>query len=204
MKALMVFLAAAMAAAAAGTNESTNRAALTINAKYSRFDLKNYVFLYSNVTSFSSNDVTVFDPPAKPGDPPTIMSCVWLTATRGASGKIENITAHERVKINQGDRQGRGALAVYTATNEQMVLTGAFDPSDTNSPAFPALFSPQGNLYGPKIVYDRLNNQLLMPEGVTTIIPQSTLSSTNRDKTNKSVLNDKLLAPKPNSSPTNR
>jgi len=204
MKALMVLLATALAAAAAGTNESTNRPALTINAKYSRFDLKNYVFLYSNVTSFATNDVTVFDPPAKPGDPPTIMTCVWLTATRGAGGKIENITAHERVKIDQGDRAARGALAVYTATNEQMVLTGAFDPSDTNSSAWPVLFSSQGNLTGPKIVYDRLNNELIMPEGGTTFIPQSTLSNTNRDKTNKSVLNDKLFAPKPNSSPTNR
>ena len=201
MKALIDFLSFALAAAAAGTNDATNRPALTINAKYSRFDLKNNVFVYSNVTSFSSNDVTVFDPPAKPGDPPTTMSCAWLTATRAADGKIETITAHERVKIDKGDRHARGALAVYTSTNEQMVLTGAFDPSDTN--ALSALFTAQGSLFGPKIVYDRRNDELVTPEGVTTIIPQSTLSSTNRDKTNKSVLNDKLLAPKPNSSPPN-
>jgi lipopolysaccharide export system protein LptA len=205
MKALIVFLATALLAAAAGTNESTNRPALTINAKFSRFDLKNNIFVYSNnVPVFDpSNNVTVFDPPAKPGDPPTTLSCVWLIAKRAANGKIESIVAHERVQIDQGDRHARGALAVYTATNEQMVLTGAFDPSDTNSPAMPALFSPQGNLFGPKIVYDRRNDQLVMPEGVTTHIPQSTLSSTNRSKTNKTVLNEKLLAPKPESPPPN-
>ena len=203
MKAFLVFLAAVLTTVAAGTNESTNRPALTITAKFSRFDLKNNTFLYSNTTPFFSNNVAVFDPPAKAGDSPTTMSCVWLVATRSASGKIDNIVAHERVQIDQADRHARGALAVYTATNEQMVLTGPFDPSDTNGPPWPTLFSPQGNLLGEEIVYDRVNDQLVMPRGVKTIIPQSTLSSTNRSKTNSSPLNDPLFAPKPKSKPPN-
>ena len=199
MKALLALFAVTLVATAADLDKATNRPALTIDAKFSLFDLKNYIFIYSNNIPGSdpTNDVVVFDPPAKPGDPPTLLTCVWLVATRGTNGRIESITAHERVKIDQGDRRARGALAVYTATNEQMVLTGPFDPADTNSPPWPALFSPQGNLYGEEIVYDRLRDQLIMPKGVKTIIPQSTLSSTNRDKTNKAVLNDKLFAPKP-------
>lgn len=206
MKAFIALLSVAFATAAADTNGTTNRLALTIDAKFSRFDLKNNIFLYSNnVPVFDpSNNVTVFDPPAKPGDPPTTLSCVWLIAKRGTNGKIDTIIAHERVKIDQGDRRARGGLAVYTATNEQMVLTLPFDPSDTNSPPWPALFTPQGNLFGEEIIYDRLNDQLVMPKGVKTIIPQSTLSNTNRDKTNKSVLNDKLFAPKPQSPSPNK
>ena len=192
MKAFLALLTVTLATAGA----DTNRPALTIDAGSSVFDLKNNLFLYTN-------DVTVFDPPARPGDLPTTLTCGWLTAKRGLGGKLETIVAHERVKIDQGDRHARGALAVYTATNEQMVLTGAFDPANTNTPPFPVLSTSQGTNYGPKIVYDRLNDQLLMPEGVTTIIPQNTLSNTNRDKTNKSVLNDKLLAPKPKSPPPN-
>ena len=204
MKAFIALFAAALIATAADADQSTNRPALTIKANFSVFDLKNYVFIYSNNVPGSdpTNDVVVFDPPAKPGDPPTILTCVWLVATRGTNGKIDTITAHERVRIDHGDRRARAGLGVYTATNEQIVLTGAFDPSDTNG--LPALLSPQGNLYGPKIVYDRMSDRLLMPEGVTTVIPPSALSSTNRDKTNKLLFNDKLFSPKPKPSPANQ
>jgi len=188
MKILLAWLSLTAAVAAADSNPSTNRPALTIDAGFSRFDLKSNFFLYSN-------GVTVFDPPARSGEAPTIMTCKWLTAQRGTNGRLELIVAHESVDMVQGDKNGRGGLAVYTATNELMTLTEAFDPADTNMP-MPVLFSPQGTQTGPEIVYDRLHDQLIMPKGVKTIIPQSTLDA-QRGKTNSLGPNDKPLAPKP-------
>src|ERR1051325_4070365 len=190
MKMFLALLFFAAAAAAADTALSTNRPALTIDAGFSRFDLKNNFFLYSN-------GVTVFDPPAKSNDAPTVMTCKWLTVQRSASGRLEIIVAHKTVNIEQGDKHAQGGLAVYPATNELMTLTDAFNPGNTNMP-LPVLFSPQGTQTGPKIVYDRIKDQLIMPEGVKTIIPQSTLDA-QRGKTNAPASSDKPLAPKPRS-----
>jgi len=174
MKFFLALLVAAGLASAAETNQFPNRPALTIQADYSVFNLRSNVFLYTN-------NVRVIDPPTKLGEPPTILTCRWAVARMGPNRKLESVFAHDSVAIDQGDKQARGALAVYTATNELMTLTGPFDPNDTNNP-LPFLASPQGTNYGTKIIYDRANDQLLI-EQPKTIIPQGTVSG-ERDKTN--------------------
>lgn len=181
MKSLLALLLALSAACAAETNQPPNRPALTINAGYSVFNLRRGAeeFLYTN-------HVIVIDPPTKPGDAPTTLTCRWAVATVGTNRRVESIVAHETVAIDQADNHARGALAVYTASNETVTLTGPFNPDDTNSPPFPALFSSRGTNYGTKIIYERLNDRLLI-ERPTTIIPQTSLS--DRNKTNAAGTN---------------
>ena len=176
MKIFFALLLALSAASAAETNPPPNRPALTITAGYSVFNLRSNEFLYTN-------HVIVTDPPAKPGDSPTTLTCRWAVARMGVNRRLETVYAHEGVAIDQGDSHARGALAVYTATNEVITLTGTFDPDDTNTPALPVLFSSQGTNYGTKIIYERTNNKLLI-ERPTTIIPQTSLSTAERGKTN--------------------
>ena len=181
MKALLALLLAAVAAVAADTNLPPDRPALTIRAGFSIFLLRSNEFLYTN-------DVVVYDPPAKPGDAPTTMTCGWLTAKRGVDGKFETIIAHDRVKIDQGDNHARGNLAVYSGTNETVSLTGAFGSDGTNDFTLPVLFSRQGTNYGTMIIYERLNDKLSIKDPMT-IIPQTSLSKGESGKTNSSATN---------------
>lgn len=176
-----LLLASSAAVVAAETNQPPIRPALTITADFSVFNLRSNVFLYTN-------HVVVTDPPAKPGDSPTTLTCRWAVARMGANRRLETVTAHEGVAIDQGDNHARGALAVYTATNELMTLTGAFNPDDTNTPALPVLYSSQGTNYGTKIIYDRINDKLYI-ERPTTIIPHTSLATADRSKTNSAATN---------------
>jgi hypothetical protein len=181
MKALLALLLVVAAAIAADTNQPPDRPALTIRASFSVFLLRSNEFLYTN-------NVVVYDPPARTNDAPTTMTCNWLTAKRGLDGKIETIIAHDRVKIDQGDNHARGHLAVYTGSNEVVTLTGAFDPGDTSVPQLPVLFSPKGTNYGTKIDYHRLEDKLLIKDPVT-YIPQSSLSKGESSRTNSAATN---------------
>ncbi len=181
MKPLFALLLSMIASVAGETNQLPDRPALTIKAGFSVFLLRSNVFLYTN-------GVSVVDPPAKPGDSPTTLTCRWAVARMGLNRRLETVWAHEGVAIDQGDNHARGALAVYTATNETMTLTGAFDASDTNAPPFPILYSSQGSSFGTNIIYDRIADKLFIG-GVTTIVPQNTLSSAERHKTNASGTN---------------
>jgi hypothetical protein len=181
MKVFLPLLLALSAACAVETNQPPNRPALTITAGYSVFNLRSNEFLYTN-------HVIVIDPPGKPGDSPTILTCRWAVARAGVNRRLESVVAHETVAIDQGDNHARGALAVYTATNETMTLTGAFHPEDTNTPPFPALFSSQGTNYGTKIIYERLNDRLLI-DRPQTIIPHTSISNAERGKTNSAATN---------------
>lgn len=185
MKAFFALLLTLSAVAAAETNQPPSRPALTITADFSVFNLRSNVFLYTN-------HVVVTDPPAKPGDSPTTLTCRWAVARMGLNRRLETVTAHEGVAIDQGDNHARGALAVYTATNELMTLTGAFNPNDTNTPALPVLYSTQGTTqgtnYGTKIIYDRINDKLFI-ERPTTIIPHTSLATADRGKTNSAATN---------------
>jgi len=179
----LLLATSASAIRAADTNRPPDRPALTIRAGFSVFLLRSNEFLYTN-------DVVVYDPPAKPGDPPTTLTCAWLTAKLGTNKKFETIIAHERVTISQGDNHARGNLAVYVGTNETVTLTGGFGSDGTNDFPLPVLFSPQGTNYGTMIVYDRLNDKLSIKDP-KTIIPQTSLSKgqsslTNSAGTNKS------------------
>lgn len=185
MKSLVFLLFAAGSLLGVETNRPPARPGLEITATFGEFHLKDN-------TAYYSNNVVVVDPPAKPTDPPTIMKCHELTARRNANGKIDNIVALGSVQMDQGDNHARGHRAVYTGTNEIMVLTGAFDPADTNRP-LPQLYSSQGTNYGTRIIYDRLNDKLRIEE-VKTIIPSSTLSTADRAKTNAVPSTNKLFS----------
>ena len=167
------------------TNKST-RPALEITAGFAEFHLKANTVIYSD-------NVVVTDPPSKPGDVPTIIRCRELTAKRTAAGKLDSIVARYDVEIDQGGNHARGQQAVYTATNELMVLTGGFPPYP-----LPILYSSQGTNTGTVIVYDRANDKLLITNA-TTVIPSATLSKANQKGTNSVILNDKLFPPKPQS-----
>jgi lipopolysaccharide export system protein LptA len=175
-------------AARAQTNKALARPALEIKAPFAEFHLKENTVFYSNNTEFQSNNVVVIDPPSKPGDPPTIIRCRELRAKRNAAGKLDSIVASYEVEIDQGDDHARGQQAVYTATNEVMVLTGAYPPHPQ-----PILFSSKGTNMGTEIVYDRARDKLFITNA-TTVIPSTTLSSTN-----SIMSNDKRRAPKPQS-----
>lgn len=190
MKALcLLSLAAASAGLAAETVVTqTNklRPALEITAGFAEFHLKENTVIYSK-------NVVVTDPPSRPGDAPTIIRCRELTAKRTAAGKLDSIVARYDVEIDQGDNHARGQQAVYTATNEWLVLTGGFPPY-----ALPILYSSQGTNAGTEIVYDRLHDKLFITNA-TTVIPSATLSKANQKSTNSVILNDKRFPPKPQS-----
>ena len=170
---------AALAAEIDVTQTNKPRPALEITAGFAEFRLKEN-------TAYYSNDVVVTDPPSKPGDAPTIIHCRELTAVRGAAGKLDTIVAQHDVQIDQGDNHARGQLAVYTATNEWLVLTGGFPPYP-----LPILYSSQGTNAGTVIVYDRLHDKLFITNA-TTVIPGATISKANQRGTNSPILNDKL------------
>ncbi|HWN96995.1 MAG TPA: hypothetical protein VNT99_18340 [Methylomirabilota bacterium] len=178
---------------AADTNRPPDRPALTIKAGFSIFLLRSNMFLYTN-------GVSVIDPPAKPGDSPTTLTCRWAVARMGPNRRLETVWAHEGVAIDQGDNHARGALAIYTATNETMTLTGAFDPNDTNLPPFPVLYSPQGSTFGTNIIYDRIQDKLFIGRP-TTIVPQKTLSTGERGSTNSAATNKTSIFSLPLGSP---
>ena len=159
---------------AAETNRPPARPGLEIKADFSIFDLKGN-------TAYYSNNVVLIDPPAKPGDAPTILHCRELTARRSLSNKLDNIVAFGKVMIDQGEMHARGERAVYTATNELMVLTGGFDADHP----MPELYSPaQGTLTGDVIIYDRVNGRL-SATNVTTTISSAALTNSSPASTNK-------------------
>ena len=152
------------------------RPGLTITADSSVLMLK------SNIVIFSNN-VVVVDPPSKPGEEPMVLKCVWLTGRRDASGKIEEIEAHERVEIDQGTVHARGNYARYSATNELIALVGMFDPKDSRNPN-PYIYSYQ-NTNSPTaitnsakaIIYDRVKNELRAFGDVVVDVPGTALKS---------------------------
>jgi len=165
------WLAAFGFAFAAETNAP--RPELQISADFGRFQLKEKIAFYSN-------NVVVVDPPAKPGDEPTIIRCRELTATQDTNGRLATIVAFGQVQIDQGDTHARADRVVYYGTNETMVLTGGFDAQNPR----PYLYSSQFTNYGDEIVYDRVADTLYT-RNVRTDISGSTLKSGTND-TNKS------------------
>lgn len=183
MKAILPLLMASVVLAAE-TNQPPGRPGLEITAKFAEFRLNK-----SDSSAYYSNNVVVFDPPAKPGDAPTVIHANELTARRSANGKLESIVAVGNVEIDQGDMRARGQRAVYTATNELMVLTGAYPPYK-----LPILFSSQGTNTGTEIVYDRLNDKLFITN-VSTYIQGATLNNAEKGRTNSASRTNKTTAP---------
>jgi lipopolysaccharide export system protein LptA len=179
MKALAVLLLTSASVVAQETNQFPTRPGLLITADFAEFRLKEGVFYYSN-------NVVVTDPPAKPGGPPTILKCGEATARRNPDNKFDSIVALHAVQIDQGTNRARGQRAVYTRSNEWMVLTGPFDPGDTNYPR-PYLIRAQDTIEADRIIYDRLHSTINFDRPKTVISP-ATLSrgTTNAASTNKS------------------
>ena len=178
MKALAVLLLTSASLLAADTNLFPSRPGLSITSNFAEFRLKGGTFFYSN-------NVVVTDPPAQPGEPPTVLSCQELTATRDALGKFDSIVALHGVEVRQGPDVARGHQAVYTRSNEWMVLTGAFDASDTNFPR-PYLLRAQDTIDANRIIYDRVSNKLLFDQPRTRISPETmSKGNTNAAGTNR-------------------
>jgi lipopolysaccharide export system protein LptA len=178
MKALAVLLLTSASLMAAETNLFPERPGLSITSDFAEFRLKGGTF-------YDSNNVVVTDPPAQPGELPTVLRCRELTATRDALGKFDSIVALHGVRIQQGADEARGHQAVYTRSNEWMVLTGPFDPADTNSPR-PYLLRGQDTIEAERFIYDRISNTLRFDRGKTVISP-ATMSkgNTNAAGTNR-------------------
>ena len=164
--AFSLFMVAAILPAADTNSPPANRPparpGLEIKASFSIFDLKAR-------TVFYSNNVVLVDPPAKPGDAPTVLLCQELTARSNASNKIDTIVAERDVQIDRGDMHARGERAVYTTTNEQFVLTGGQ----------PTITTPQGTSTGDKIIYDRIKDKIFFVSNVTTTASGAALTNAN-------------------------
>ncbi|HMJ91389.1 MAG TPA: LptA/OstA family protein [Candidatus Acidoferrum sp.] len=151
------------------------RPGLEIVADFAILDLK------SNMVHYSNN-VVVTDPPSKPGDPLTVLKCRELTATRGADGRLGQIDMVGDVQMDQGDLHARGQLAVYTASNETVVLTGPWPPLNSDRPL---LFSSQYTNDATEIIYKRLEGKMFWRDP-RTFIPRSAMTGTNSfGQTNK-------------------
>jgi lipopolysaccharide export system protein LptA len=183
MKAQLLFLLICAGLAVAETNQPPERPGLKINAEFGQFNLREKTVYYSN-------NVTVIDPPAKPGDPPTVIRCRELTAWQGASNRFERIVAVGAVEIDQGDTHARADRADYYATNETMVLTGAFDAQNPR----PFLYSSQGKTYGDMIVYNRMSGTIGFAR-VQTEIHGSTLKGLNQTNSTNTTRSPRPLTP---------
>jgi lipopolysaccharide export system protein LptA len=169
---------------AADEEKPPARPGLQINAEYAEIRLKEN-------TAYYSNNVTIVDPPPKPGDLPTTIRCRELTATRSSDGKLDKIVALGAVQIDQGEMHARGHQAVYTATNEAMVLTGAFDGTHP----LPYVYSAQGTNRAGQITYDRLQDKIFFRESVFTDVASSALSKTNQGAGGPTTKTNKTRAP---------
>lgn len=157
------FLALALVvslAVAADDVPRPDRPGLEIGSKEAVFQLKEKVWIYRG-------DVVVTDPPAKPGDPPTVLKCQVLTARMATNGGFETIVAETDVQISQGDQHARGEKAIYTQATEELVIYGG--------DKLAMLASPQGTNYGERIVYNRTNDTLKIVGAVKTQIPGASL-----------------------------
>ncbi len=87
------------------------------------------------------------------------------------SQRMEMLVAKTNVVITQPDKRTTAQQAVYTATNELIVLTGD-----------PVVDTPQGSLTCSNLYYDRLRNKLRAEGNVKTILtnkPGMNLFGTN-------------------------
>jgi lipopolysaccharide export system protein LptA len=184
MKAQFLLLLVCAGAAVAQTNQPPERPGLRVNSEFGQFNLR-------EKTAYYSNNVTVFDPPAKPGDPPTVIHCRELTAWQSATGRIDKIIGVGAVQIDQGDTHARANHAVYYATNETMVLTGAFDAQNPQ----PYMYSSQGKTYADVIVYDRLTGRISVHGNVKTEIHGSTLKGLNKTNATNTTRAPRPLSP---------
>jgi hypothetical protein len=114
----------------------------------------------TNFMSFETNSgvrlaiywdgVIVIDPPAKPDDPETVLTCDRLVVrVPKAGGNIEDILATGNVIIVQGQNRATGERAIYRATNDVVELTGN-----------PVLSTPEGTMHATTIELDRANRKL--------------------------------------------
>ncbi|HTD68147.1 MAG TPA: LptA/OstA family protein [Candidatus Limnocylindria bacterium] len=140
---------------------------LTIQSSNILFDLVSNSILYSN-------NVVVVDKPLGTNQPETIITCNWATAKRSAAG-MEEIVAYEKVTIDQGDKHARGNHAIYTATNEQLVLTGSFSAENP----LPHLYLSSSGVTqaAVRIIYDRKNNTIRGEGEAIMTVPASALKS---------------------------
>ena len=169
---------------AADEEKPPARPGLEIKAEYMELRLKEN-------TAYYSNNVIIVDPPPKPGDLPTIIQCRELTATRSPNGKPDRFVAVGAVQMDQGEIHARGHQAVYTATNEVMVLTGAFD--DTHP--LPYVYSAQGTNRAGQITYDRLLDKIIFRTNVVTEVTTTSLSKTNQAAGGSGTKTNKTRAP---------
>lgn len=142
-KALMLLPVALLVRAAAPDTKEIPPGHLLITANTFEYDGTTRIVVYQG-------DVTVIDPPSKPGEPETRLTCQTLTVKLPeGGGRIETIQAEGEVVIEQGVNTATGAKALYRAETDVVELTGN-----------PVLTTAQGVLRGTLVVLDRKNNKL--------------------------------------------
>jgi lipopolysaccharide export system protein LptA len=158
MKILFALLGAAATATllAADLTRPPSRPGMTVHADYQEIELR------SNTVVYTGN-VRVVDPPAKPGGESTMMLCDSLRVSF-ISNRIDWLVAEGAVQIDQDQIHARGGKAVYTSSNEQMVLTGAFKGAPVPKPY---IFKPPTTNYGDVIIYNRLDGKVMFQRPVT-------------------------------------
>ncbi len=169
------------------------RPGLEITADLSVVSLKENSVYYSN-------NVVVVDPPARPGDPATIMHCRELTANRTPGGEVDKIIASGDVELDRGDLHARGQKAVYSGATDSVTLTGPWPKDPWFSPK-PLLFSTNGTTTGTEIIYDRIADKLFVKDP-STYIPPSALGTIKAPATNSiRGTNASSAIPKPQTPP---
>ncbi len=141
---------------------------LTIRADINVFYISSNMVLYSN-------NVVLVDKPVGTNQPETVVKCRWATGKKDAAGNLEEIVAYEQVAIDQGDKHARGNHAIYTASNENLVLTGPFNAENP----YPHLFVSSSGVTqsAVRIIYDRRNNTLRSDGEAVTAIPPAALKT---------------------------
>lgn len=77
------------------------------------------------------------------------------------SAKIDRLVAETNVVVRQPEGEGTGHLAIYTATNDLVVLIGHGAGPDGNA----KLRVAQGSFVGPRVYFDRKDNRIWAPRG---------------------------------------
>ena len=165
MKQVALLVLLACAALAADDLVRPDRPGLDIVSEEFEFRIKEKTYVYRH-------NVVVTNPPAEPGDPPTILKCQILTGKLGTNGGFETIVAEKDVRISQGDQYTEGSKAVYTRATEELVIYSGDKP---------AMLAREGiKSYGDRIIYSLTNSRLRIDGAVRTEISGQTLQgSTN-------------------------
>jgi lipopolysaccharide export system protein LptA len=123
-----------------------------------------------------SNTMVIYREHVRVTNEPTSLACELLTVhfetNETHSARIERLVAETNIVVTQPEGRATGDLAVYTATNDLLVLTG-FGEVQTESGSYgnAMVQTPQGTLMARQVFFDRKSNRMWAP-GRTLMILQ--------------------------------